>query len=86
MDKKSLSERDICSKYIAPAVQQAGWGHAQAGARGSELYQRPHHRPGKTSQAFGGKLLAKPRLALSYSPDRPHSASREFIVTGNLLA
>ena len=25
MDKKSLSERDICSKYIAPAVQSAGW-------------------------------------------------------------
>lgn len=25
MDKKSLSERDICSKYIAPAIQQAGW-------------------------------------------------------------
>ncbi len=25
MDKKSLSERDIGSKYIAPAVQQAGW-------------------------------------------------------------
>lgn len=25
MDKKSLSERDICSKYIAPAIQHAGW-------------------------------------------------------------
>lgn len=25
MDKKSLSARDICNKYIAPAVQQAGW-------------------------------------------------------------
>lgn len=25
MDKKSLSERDICSKYIAPAIQRAGW-------------------------------------------------------------
>ena len=25
MDKKSLSERDICSKYIAPAIQLAGW-------------------------------------------------------------
>jgi len=25
MDKKLLSERDICSKYIAPAVQRAGW-------------------------------------------------------------
>lgn len=25
MDKKSLSERDICSKYITPAIQRAGW-------------------------------------------------------------
>ncbi len=25
MDKKSLSERDICTKYITPAIQQAGW-------------------------------------------------------------
>lgn len=25
MDKKSLSERDICTKYITPAITQAGW-------------------------------------------------------------
>lgn len=25
MDKKKLSERDICSKYITPAVTDAGW-------------------------------------------------------------
>src|SRR5688500_17303442 len=25
MDKKSLSERDICTKFITPAVQGAGW-------------------------------------------------------------
>lgn len=25
MNKKSLSERDICSKYITPAIQNAGW-------------------------------------------------------------
>ena len=25
MDKKSLSERDICSKFITPALQSAGW-------------------------------------------------------------
>lgn len=25
MNKKSLSERDICSKFITPAVVQAGW-------------------------------------------------------------
>lgn len=30
MNKKSLSERDICSKYITPALQAAGWDlHAQ---------------------------------------------------------
>ena len=25
MNKKDLSERDICSKFISPAVQRAGW-------------------------------------------------------------
>lgn len=25
IEKKSLSERDICSKYITPAIQNAGW-------------------------------------------------------------
>jgi type I restriction enzyme R subunit len=25
IDKKALSERDICSKYITPAIVRAGW-------------------------------------------------------------
>ncbi|HEY1112866.1 MAG TPA: type I restriction endonuclease, partial [Chitinophagaceae bacterium] len=25
IDKKSLSERDICTKFITPALQKAGW-------------------------------------------------------------
>ena len=25
LDKKRLSERDICTKYITPAIEQAGW-------------------------------------------------------------
>jgi len=25
MNKKTLSERDICTKYITPAIAQAGW-------------------------------------------------------------
>lgn len=25
LDKKSLSERDICTKYITPAIEKAGW-------------------------------------------------------------
>ena len=24
-DKRALSERDICSKFITPALRQAGW-------------------------------------------------------------
>lgn len=25
MDKHQLSERDICTKFITPAIQQSGW-------------------------------------------------------------
>jgi len=25
MDKRSLSERDICTKFIAPALRKSGW-------------------------------------------------------------
>jgi type I restriction enzyme R subunit len=25
MDKKSMSERDICTKYINPALQNSSW-------------------------------------------------------------
>jgi type I site-specific restriction endonuclease len=25
MDKRSLSERDICTKFITPALRRAGW-------------------------------------------------------------
>jgi type I site-specific restriction endonuclease len=25
LDKKALSERDICTKFITPALQKAGW-------------------------------------------------------------
>ena len=25
LEKKSLSERDICTKYITPALKEAGW-------------------------------------------------------------
>jgi type I restriction enzyme, R subunit len=25
MNKKNLSERDICTKFITPAIEKAGW-------------------------------------------------------------
>jgi type I restriction enzyme, R subunit len=29
MDKSQLIERDICTKFITPAIQGAGWQHSQ---------------------------------------------------------
>lgn len=29
MDKKQLSERDICTKFITPALENAGWQQSQ---------------------------------------------------------
>src|SRR5947207_672351 len=29
MNRKALSEADICAKYITPALAQAGWGESQ---------------------------------------------------------
>ncbi len=41
LDKKSLSESDICDKFISPAVQQAGWSlHEQ-------IYREYTLRPGR---------------------------------------
>jgi type I restriction enzyme R subunit len=41
LDKKSLSESDICDKFISPAVQQAGWDvHEQ-------IYREYTLRPGR---------------------------------------
>lgn len=29
INKKDLSERDVCTKFITPAIQSAGWQQAQ---------------------------------------------------------
>src|SRR5262245_63976020 len=42
VDKKHLSERDICTKFITPALQRVGWDVASA--RGGQLHKGPHHR------------------------------------------
>jgi len=31
-DKKSISERDICTKFITPAVEKSGWNKLTHGA------------------------------------------------------
>ena len=33
MDKRNLTERDICTKFILPAVKRAGWDEGEGAAR-----------------------------------------------------
>ena len=37
MEKRQLSERDICTKFITPAIEQAGWDITQSSSRGVSL-------------------------------------------------
>ena len=45
MDKKQLSERDICTKFITPALEKAGW-NVQTQIR-EELRWLPKTRQGR---------------------------------------
>ena len=39
MDKRQFSERDICTKFIAPALEQAGWDIAKGpGSQGRKAF------------------------------------------------
>jgi type I restriction enzyme, R subunit len=38
LNKKSLSERDICTKFITPALVEAGWDVCSSSARGIYFY------------------------------------------------
>ena len=55
MTRKTLSEADICAKYITPAVVQAGWDEASQIRRGSLFHQRPHHRARQAGHARQGE-------------------------------
>ena len=48
MDKSQLSERDICTKFITPAIQNAGW---------------KHHEFREEVQLTDGRVIVRGRLA-----------------------
>lgn len=59
MDKKALSESDICDKFIRPAIVQAGWHgidqvYAQYPLRAGRVVVR-----GKTAQAHLAEALVE---------------------------
>ncbi len=68
MDKKSLSERDICTKYITPAIENAGWN------KHTQLFEEVSFTDGKIY--VRGKLTARGErkradYILYYKPNIP---------------
>ena len=51
MNQKELSERDICTKFITPALRRAGWNEQTQLREEVTFHQRPGHRPGPHGQS-----------------------------------
>ena len=80
MSKKDFSERDICTKYITPAIQAAGWDiHAQVReevtfTKGRIIVKGKLHTRGKAKRA-DYILYHKPNfpVAVIEAKDNSHS-------------
>ncbi len=80
MDKKTLSERDICTKFITPALKAAGWDiHAQVREEVTFTAGRVHVRGNKVSRGKAKRadyiLYRKPNvpIALIEAKDNKHA-------------
>ena len=68
MDKKSLSERDICTKFITPALRKAGWDEM------TQIREEVHFTKGRI--VVRGKLVSRGKgkradYVLYYKPNLP---------------
>ena len=70
MNKKTLTEADIRTKFITPALDKdkQGLGRHDADPRGALLHQGPGHRPGPDRHA---RRSEEGRLLLFYKPNIP---------------
>ena len=80
MDKRSLSERDICTKYITPAIEKAGWDkHTQLLEEVSFTDGKIYVRGRMTARGTGKRadyiLYYKPNIpiAIIEAKDNKHS-------------
>ena len=82
INKRSLSERDVCTKFILPAIQEAGWDHINqlreevSFTDGRIVVQGKTVKRGKTKRA-DFVLYHKPNLplAINEAKDNKHSVS-----------
>ena len=70
MDKRTLSERDICTKFITPALRQAGWDEMLQIREEVELHQGPHHRARQAGHARQGQARRLHPLLQAQHPAR----------------
>jgi type I restriction enzyme, R subunit len=66
MDKRTLSERDICTKFSAPALRKAGWGEMLQIREEGWIHQGPHHRARQADQRTQAKR-ADTEMCANYS-------------------
>jgi len=70
MDKKSLSERDICTKFITPALEQAGWDKMNQVREEVSFTAGPIRVRGNMA-VRDKKKIKRADYILSYKPNRP---------------
>ncbi len=88
MDKRSLSERDICTKFITPALRAAGWDEmTQIREEVSFTKGRIIVRGKLVSRGKGKRadyiLSVKPNITFGdYRSQREHAGSGRWAATG----
>ena len=70
MDKRSLTERDICTKFILPAVRRAGWDEMV------QVREEFYFTRAESSSAASWSHVARRRSAITFSTTSRTSRSR----------
>ena len=92
MDKKQLSERDICTKFITPSLRQAGWDEmtqlreevsftkGRIIVRGKLVTRGKAHRREAPEMGLGGFLVRQmERLGVIFAREFQHFLARDFV-------
>jgi hypothetical protein len=72
LDKKTLSEADICEKFITPAIQQAGWNTVEQIYREYTLRPNAPDRHAAQWTPLGVVKRAKVDTLVTQSCNRSH--------------
>ena len=70
LNKKDLSEADICAKFITPAIRRSGLGRAHPDPAGGPLHQGPDPRPRQDGRPGQVEVRRLHPLLQAEHPDR----------------